>query len=948
MFKTLVSTYRRSGIALIGALAVVVFVAIVPGRALARSSRTVGAGLDCAAVLPAIADQFPAYSDSLGWSDPAQYSTIQFGNIDGNPRSEMMIARGPDGIITSRFDAATGMWIPLNTNGPFGKGWDKPQYYSTIQLGDIDGSGRAEDLIGRGPDGIETYSWDPKTNRWVNISGPGGHQDIMTDAQGYANPSGYTTIHLANMEGTGDFLVGRRPGLQGGLEAYDWEGSATPAHWELDEWTDQFSDAAGFGEEKRYGTLQVTDLDYPIGTVVLYRSSDGVEGIVLPHAPLAGGWPGEIFADGAFGDSVWDGAQYYSTIHVGNIGLPVTANGFSSPSAVIGRGPDGIVVYGIKPDSLHGTGAYRLVALHDGPRLSDAAGWNKPEYYSTIQLADVDGRSQDELLARGKDGLHIWKYDPASDSWSQPYGDPAIPQMSDEAGWNLPESYLTIRVAEVDGSGHPDIIGRGPQGMVTFKLHGDRFEPALNSAFPGFTSGDQPAAYKYIGEHYFGNRGVDDIRAQYTNENYSSDWENAASKLEMDKTHAPAGINASDWNYVAGELEREFSYVHDTYFWFAKLREVMDHDFAANSTALTTVRDLINLQEEDHSREVFVAMLQMFEKIGHTALNVVFPESKAAELTTLAVGLMVEGTDLSISLGSEPNIDTDVASLETSLLAWFKDAGDGSACLQQAFLQNWPLLNSLGEPIDSNRLSWQATDTQRLEDAIEKGYEISVWQALSPVKWKISEAPVHQTVSFACQAPRPGDDESYEASGWVYWITTSPCGGFPNEHARARLFDDPGLDVPIMEAACGLDGWRIPRAYPADPPCPDSAGLAATEGLNQSEARNLQAREQIAALTANLGAQATSAQRPRNDLPDVGGMAQTLAQARLLLTNAAALPGTDGYTGMADDALRALALQVQAATGHTIGPQRAAQILARVQAIRALLTAGPSTPLPSQ
>jgi hypothetical protein len=938
MFIRLVVNRRMWATVLVAALVVVIVLsAIVPRHAVANSRRTVAAGLDCVAVLPAIADQFPAFSDSLGWRDPAQYSTIQFGNIDGNPRAEMMIARGPGGIITSRFDAATGMWIPVNTDGPFGKGWDKPQYYSTIQLGDITGTGR-EDLIGRGPDGIETYSWDPHTDRWINISGPGGHQDIMTDAQGYANPSGYTTIQLANLRKESDYLVGRRPGPGGGLEVYAWEGGpGTPAHWEFADQTTQFSDAAGFGEENRYSTIQSARLEYPLDGLLVYRDSDGLYGSV---EPLGGVWPTEIYPSGAFADKVWDGVQYYSTIHVGNIGLPVTANGFSSASAVIGRGPDGIVVYGIKPDPLHGKSTDRLVRLHDGPGLSDADGWNKPAYYRTIQLADVDGRGQDELLARAKDGLHIWKYDPANDSWSEPYGSPAVPQTSDEAGWNLPESYTTIHVAEVDGSGPPDIIARGPQGIVTFKLHGNRFEPVLNPAFPTFTSGDQPAAYKYIGEHYFGNRGVDDIRAQYTNENYSSDWETAASKLETDRTHAPTGINEGDWTSVAKQLEKEFSYVHDTYFWFGKLREVMGHEFAANSTAISTVRDLINLKEEDHTREVFMAMLGMFEKIGETALHVAFPESKAAEFTALAVGLMVEGTDLSISLGSPPDIDTDVASLETSLLSWFKGAGDGSACLEQAFLQNWPLLNSLGDPIDSNKLSWQATDTARLEDATETGYEISVWQALSPVKWKISEAPVPQTVSFVCQAPRPSDNESYQASGWAWWITAGKCTEYPNEHARARLFDNHGLDIPISEPACGLNGWRIPRAFPADPPCPDSTGLAATDRLNQSEVTNLQARGQIAALAANVEATAKRASGGPNHLPDLGDMAQTIAHARVLLTNAAALPGADGYTEMADDVLRAIALQVRAATGHTIRPTRAAQTLACIQSIRGLLSSG--------
>jgi hypothetical protein len=41
------------------------------------------------------------------------------------------------------------------------------------------------------------------------------------------------------------------------------------------------------------------------------------------------------------------------------------------------------------------------------PAWGDAAGWDDPSKYSTIQLADVNGDGRDELLGRGDAGLEI-------------------------------------------------------------------------------------------------------------------------------------------------------------------------------------------------------------------------------------------------------------------------------------------------------------------------------------------------------------------------------------------------------------------------------------------------------------------------------------------------------------------------------------------------------------
>jgi hypothetical protein len=106
--------------------------------------------------------QLPFWSDMANWTWPQYYSTlysvvqgdrgfelprcvrprcvIQCADIDGDGADEL-IGRGPNGVLVNKFDPTTGQWLKLPDTGLFADagGWDQPQYYSTIQLADIDG-----------------------------------------------------------------------------------------------------------------------------------------------------------------------------------------------------------------------------------------------------------------------------------------------------------------------------------------------------------------------------------------------------------------------------------------------------------------------------------------------------------------------------------------------------------------------------------------------------------------------------------------------------------------------------------------------------------------------------------------------------------------------------------------------------------------------------------------
>ena len=51
------------------------------------------------------------------------------------------------------------------------------------------------------------------------------------------------------------------------------------------------------------------------------------------------------------------------------------------------------------------------------PNWTDAGGWTDPAKYSTIQLADVNGDGTDELIGRNDDGLEIFWFDTTLGQW---------------------------------------------------------------------------------------------------------------------------------------------------------------------------------------------------------------------------------------------------------------------------------------------------------------------------------------------------------------------------------------------------------------------------------------------------------------------------------------------------------------------------------------------------
>jgi hypothetical protein len=210
-----------------------------------------------------------------------------------------------------------------------------------------------------------------------------------------------------------------------------------------------WSDAANWNQPEYYTTFQCAP-NRTGAAQLLIRSASGI--LVNTFNPAFGQWqllpPGPDLTDA----QNWNQACYYSTIQYADI------DGDGWPE-LVARSPDGIVVWRFNPTTQQWT------QLPPGPAMSDAGGWNAPEYYSTIQCADINGDGRAEIVGRFYGGIFAWTYDPFTQTWNELAQGP---DLSDPNGWSNPAYYSTIQCADINGDGKAELIARSSSGLFAW------------------------------------------------------------------------------------------------------------------------------------------------------------------------------------------------------------------------------------------------------------------------------------------------------------------------------------------------------------------------------------------------------------------------------------------------------------------------------------------------
>ena len=356
-------------------------------------------------------------------------------------------------------------------------GWNEPEYYTTIQLGDVNGDGDDE-LLGRFVHGIEVYEFDRAAGQWkpqLQQGEVGGEVAVLqqfSDAGGWTTELYYPTIQLGDVDGDGDEeLLGR---FADGMRVF---GFLPGSDGELGSWKEfarggPFAnhDTCADGSEcwfkpAHYTTIQLADIDGNGADELIGRGTDGI----YAYRWTGGGWTELARADEFKSSAGWDGPSYYSTIQFGNIdGQP--------GEELLARGYDGMVVWRYES----GSGKWRNLSPAKGERpFSNGDGWEHEMYYSTIQLADVNGDGAAELHGRGAYGMHTFRLSLTTDENGEPVVKftnltrtyPETPQpFSNAANWDQAQYYRSIQLADVDADNlGAELLGRGTWGMFIFR-----------------------------------------------------------------------------------------------------------------------------------------------------------------------------------------------------------------------------------------------------------------------------------------------------------------------------------------------------------------------------------------------------------------------------------------------------------------------------------------------
>ncbi len=283
---------------------------------------------------------------------------------------------------------------------------------------------------------------------------------------------------------------------------------------------------SGWSDVSNYATFRFADYN-----------GDGLADICARANVGIGCWPSEgdkfgkktamIPMDDADG---YNDVKYYSTIRFADI------NGDGREDACA-RFKDGFKCY---PSLESGWG--EAIELGD---MADEKGWNKPQYYSTIRTADINGDSKMDVCARGSAGFRCWLSE--GDKFAKDFV--AVADWNNENKWDQPEYFTTIRMADINGDRKMDVCGRDSVGIVCHLSQGNAFGDAIRGPVLKDESGwNDYDNYSTIRLGDFNGDGMGDlcIRANAGMRCYPSNGNGFEAAISIDQFSDANGWNKPD------------------------------------------------------------------------------------------------------------------------------------------------------------------------------------------------------------------------------------------------------------------------------------------------------------------------------------------------------------------------------------------------------------------
>jgi hypothetical protein len=403
-------------------------------------------------------------SDLAAFGAPEYYATIQFADIDGDGAEELL-ARSIGGLWAFDFDAPdTGQWMRITRTDVLGnllsddQGWTDPSLYETIQSARLVADSQREQVAARGPNGIEIWDFTPGATPFTGswATVPSVAAQRIFTGLDWSEPENYETIQFGDIDGDGVEEMIGRG--PDGIDTYLYA-TEDGEFFQIGSAGAGMSDANGWNRPERYRTIQLVDLDADGAHELVARAQAGIK--VWRWTFNSNQWV-EVSVPAVLTDGdTWTQPQYYSTIQFANVsdfGDP----GLAGRPEMLARSPSGV-------DQWIWTDSGFVLGFTDH-RFSDSNGWTDPTNYETIQAADVDGDGFAEIVARADKEIVVERFDFETTTWHA-LGESSL--LLDDDPWAQgAEYYTTIQAGDIDGVPGAELIGRGPYGLRTWRFDG--------------------------------------------------------------------------------------------------------------------------------------------------------------------------------------------------------------------------------------------------------------------------------------------------------------------------------------------------------------------------------------------------------------------------------------------------------------------------------------------
>jgi tRNA(Leu) C34 or U34 (ribose-2'-O)-methylase TrmL len=303
------------------------------------------------------------------------------------------MAREKRGMITWKFNFKTKTWLrtPIDMFFPVfsdDSKWNKPEYYSTIQTVVVN---KELFLLAREHRGMLTFMFDKKAQKWLRTP-VDEFFPVFSDDSKWNKPEYYSTIKTEVVKDE-LFLFGRE---HRGMLTFMFD--MKNKKWfrkPVDEFFPAFADDLKWNKPEYYATIQTAVADNKL--FMFAREHRGMLTYIFDMKNKKWDRVPYIKFSPEFSDAEgWNKPECFSTIKTFAI---------KDKIFLIAREYRGLLTFLLTKHN--GVFAWKLVDEFD-PKFSDAEGWNKPAYYSTIEPVVFDKNVF--LTARAKRGLLSWKF----------------------------------------------------------------------------------------------------------------------------------------------------------------------------------------------------------------------------------------------------------------------------------------------------------------------------------------------------------------------------------------------------------------------------------------------------------------------------------------------------------------------------------------------------------